>query len=130
MTYKSVFGAAVVLALGACATPRHEVAEIARAHTLVDQAEQSGAQQYASADLEAARNKLQQATNDHTDHDDAVRLADEASADAEVAIARTRAAKAQAALAQVNSSNDTLRQEASRSQDAAAGATEQTHENK
>jgi hypothetical protein len=129
MRYKSVFCAAAVLALGACATPRHEVAEVARAHTLVDQAEQAGAQQYASADLEAARNKLQQANDKRTDHDDAVRLADEAGADAEVAIARARAGKAQAALAQVNAGNDTLRQEASRSQDPAAVATEQNHDN-
>src|SRR5262245_24398113 len=103
--------AASLLALAGCASAPRQVAESTRAHTLVDQAEQAGAQQFAAADLEAARNKLQQADDKHTDHDLAVRLAQEAAADAEVAAARTRAAKAQQALAQVNAGSDTLRQE-------------------
>lgn len=108
-----LYSAASVLALTACATEEHrQIAEVSRAQTLVDQAEQSGAQQFASADLEAARNKLQAAQNKHTDDEAAMRLAEESSIDAEVAVARTRAAKAQQAVTQVNAGSETLRREA------------------
>jgi hypothetical protein len=101
----------LALAISGCATDRRQAVEVSRAQSLVDQAEQAGAQQYAAADLEAARNKLQQANNGHTDHEDATRLASEAAIDAQVASARTQAAKAQLALNQVNAGSETLRQE-------------------
>lgn len=109
-----LYCAAAAMALTGCAsTEEHrQVAVVARAQTLVDQAEQSGAQQFAAADLEAARNKLQMAQNKHTDDERAVRLAEESSADAQVAIARAHAAKAQQAQSQVNAGSETLRQEA------------------
>jgi hypothetical protein len=115
-----LYCAASVLALTGCATEeRHrQVADVARAQTLVEQAEQGGAQQYAAADLEAARNKLQVAQNKKTDDEVAQRLAVESAADAEVAVARTRAAKAQQAVTQVNAGHETLRQEATVEQSA------------
>src|SRR5262249_40452173 len=108
-----LYCAASVLALTGCATEeRHQqVAEVRRAQTLVDQAQQAGAQQFAAADLEAARNKLQVAQNKHTDDGAAQRMAAESAADAEVAIARSRAAKAQQALTQVNAGHESLREE-------------------
>jgi hypothetical protein len=63
------------------------------AHTLVSQAEQSGGQQYASANLEAA---------------------------AELALARTRALKAEQSLRQVNSGTATLQSESERERAAPA----------
>jgi hypothetical protein len=82
---------------------------------LVSQAEQSGAQQFASANLEAARSELQQADRDAKDHPLlATRLAQEASVDAELALARTRTAKAEQALREVNSSTATLPSESER----------------
>jgi hypothetical protein len=56
---KTLLCIASALALAACASDEHrQVAELSRAHTLVEQAQQAGAQQYAGADLEAANNKL------------------------------------------------------------------------
>ena len=107
---------ASALGLSACGTEPRQIAELSRAHTLVEQAEQAGAQQFAPADLDSARNKLQQAEQKHTDDELAARLSQEASIDAQVALARTRAAKAEQALAQVNAGSETLRQETNRPQ--------------
>jgi hypothetical protein len=107
---------AALLALAGCATTARQVPEVTAAHTLIAQAEQSDATQYASSDLEAARSKLRQA--DQSAHDDkpvlAAKLAQESSADAEVAMARTRATKAQQALAEVNAGTQTLHNETRR----------------
>jgi hypothetical protein len=114
MSKTILYCAATVLALTGCASEeRHQqIADTSRAQTMVDQAEQAGAQQFAAADLEAARNKLQVAQNKKTDDEVAQRMAQEAAADAEVAVARTRAAKAQQAVTQVSAGHESLRQEA------------------
>lgn len=111
MSKTLLYCVASALAIGGCASERQPTVEISRARSLIDQANQTGAQQFAAADIEAAHNKLQQAEAKHTDHDVAKRLADEASIDAEVATARTQAGKAQQALNQVEAASDTLRQE-------------------
>jgi hypothetical protein len=97
-----------------CASEPRPVAELARAHTLVEAAEQSGAQQYAATDLDAARDKLQRAERHEVGPELAYRLAEEASVDAQVAAARARAAKAEHAVAEVDASIETLRRETSR----------------
>jgi hypothetical protein len=96
-----------LIAAAGCASAPKPTAELVQAHSLVDQAEQSGAPQFASADVAAARSKLQQA----------LRSAQEASVDARVALARTNAAKAQAALRDVNAGTQTLRKETERQSD-------------
>ena len=107
------------LALTGCASVPTPTAELAQAHSLVDEAEQSGAPQYASADLAAARSKLQQADLDaKKEPQRANDEAQEASADARVALARTNAAKAQAALRDVNAGTQTLQNETDRAQNA------------
>lgn len=55
--------ALTLMVLAGCASgpSRQTTADLARAHSLVAAAEQSGAQQYAAADLQAARDKAQQA---------------------------------------------------------------------
>ena len=50
-----------VLAGCASGPPPQTTADLARAHTMVAAAEQGGAQQYAAADLQSARDKAQQA---------------------------------------------------------------------
>lgn len=110
--------AALGLALASvgCASAPKPTAEIAQAHSLVDQAEQGGATQYASADLALARSKLQQADLEaQKKPEQSLRSAQEASADARVALARTNAVKAEAALRDVNAGTQTLRDEAGRS---------------
>jgi hypothetical protein len=105
------------LAVAGCSSGPAPTAELAQAHSLVDQAEQSGAPQYASADLSSARSKLQQADSDaRKEPQKSLDEAQEATADARVALARTNAGKAQAALRDVNAGTRTLQNEADRQQ--------------
>jgi hypothetical protein len=101
--------------LAGCAShPAVPVADLTRAHTLVTQAQMSDAPRYDSVDLAAAQDKLQQADSNSQSHPMlAGQLAQEASADAQLSMARTRARKAQASLAQVNDSLTALRQQTS-----------------
>jgi len=105
----------VLLAGAGCASEPKPTAELAQAHSLVDQAEQSGASQYASADLAMARSKLQQADLEAQRHPvESLRSAQEATVDARVALARTNAATAQVALRDVDAGTQTLRSETDR----------------
>jgi uncharacterized protein DUF4398 len=107
---------ALITAAG-CASAPKPTADLAQAHALVDQAEQSGAPQFASADLATARSKLQQADLDAAKHpEQSISLAQEASIDAQIAIVRTNSAKAQQALRDVNAGTQTLRNETDRMQ--------------
>ena len=108
----AVLSPIVALLLGCADNPRPQmpVADLASAHALVTQAEQSGAQTYDSADLLAAQQELQQADNASNARPlAAARLAEEASVDAQLAIARTRAAEEQNHLRQVNENLQVLR---------------------
>jgi hypothetical protein len=81
---------------------------------LVAEAEQSDAPRYDSADLAAAQAKLQMADQQAQSQPPmAARLSQEASVDAELALARTRANKEQDALNQVNASLAALREQLS-----------------
>jgi Domain of unknown function (DUF4398) len=107
----------VLLAASGCSSGPKPTADLAQAHTLVDQAEQSGAAQFASDDLVRARNKLQQADQDARNKPEAsMQLAQEATVDARLAIARTAALKAQQAMRDVNAGTQTLRNETDRAQ--------------
>jgi hypothetical protein len=104
-----------LLAVAGCASGPAPTAELAQAHSLVDQAEQGGAPQFASADLATARSKLQQADSEAKSHPElSLRSAQEATVDARVAIARTNSAKAQVALRDVNAGTQSLRNETDR----------------
>jgi Domain of unknown function (DUF4398) len=108
--------AALLMAAG-CASEPAPTADLAQAHTLVDQAEQSGASQFASSDLASARSKLQMADQDaRKQPEQSIRLAQEATVDARVALARTNATKAQQAMRDVNAGTQTLRNETDRAQ--------------
>jgi hypothetical protein len=106
---------AMLLALLGCASAR-PVPDLVGSRTLISQAEQSDAPQFASADLESARSKVRQADEDARQGKTvlATRLAHEAAVDAEVAMARTRALKAEQALRDVNAGTQTLRNESLR----------------
>jgi hypothetical protein len=108
---------------------RATTADLARAHTLVAQAQASGAQQYAGADLQAARDNVQQA--DQLAKRDSRRagwLANEAAANAQLASARTQSARVQQALEDSNRILQTLREETERNASGAGAppATEQS----
>ncbi len=109
---------AALMAIGAvvgCAShPPAPVADLTRAHTLVAQAQAGDAPRYDSLDLTAAQDKLQQADSSAQSQPImAGQLAQEASANAELALARTRAREAQESLGQVNDSLAALRAQTS-----------------
>jgi hypothetical protein len=116
--------AALILigALAGCAShPPAPVADLTRAHTLVAQAQTSDAPRYDSVDLAAAQDKLQQADSSaQTRPVLAGQLAQEASADAQLSMARTRARKAQESLGQVNDSLAALHEQTGAAQDVPA----------
>jgi hypothetical protein len=112
-TISVLAASATLLTLTACASTPQPVPEVAAAHALISQAEQSDATQFASSDLEAARSKVRLADQDVHDNKPilAAKLGQESSVDAEVAIARTRAMKSEQALKDVNAGTSTLRNE-------------------
>jgi hypothetical protein len=115
--FAALAATAVLCAAAGCAGTPPPTAELAQAHTLVDQAEQGGAAQFASADLAIARSKLQQADQDaRKQPEQSKRLAEEATVDARVALARTGTVKAQQAMRDVNAGTQTLRSETERTQ--------------
>ena len=127
MTARTTFLTLILVALasGCGGEPKRPSEQLTRAKTLVEQAEKGGAQRYAAADLDQARNKLDAANKafEKGKEDQANQLAAEAALDAEVANARAAAGEAQKAAQEVGKSTDTLRQEAERTP--ATGATTQ-----
>lgn len=104
------------LLFGGCASPPRPVEELARARATIEQAEQAGAQQFAGADLERARDQLRQAdaADKKKDMEAARRMALQAASDAQLAAAKTRQAKAEQAEQEVAAGTQTLKQESDR----------------
>jgi Domain of unknown function (DUF4398) len=104
------------LASGCATREDRPTEELTEARTLIDHARQSGANEYASREVQSAQDKLHQAelAADRKNHAVARRLAVEASLDAQLATARTRSGKAESAAEQVEASVRTLREEAAR----------------
>ena len=103
-------------ALGACAAGPDPKPEIESARTLITQAEQSGAPEFAGADIQSARDHLQRAEEADSKHrdDDAQRYAAQAAVDAKLAMGRTAAVKAEQAAQEAQRGVDALQQEANR----------------
>jgi hypothetical protein len=109
--------ACTALLIAGCATKvERPTQEITRATTLIEQAEKAGAQRYAAAELQQARDKVAQADAAATEGKGelALRLATEATLDAELANARTASGEAQRSAEEVRRSTETLREEATR----------------
>lgn len=106
----------LLLGAGCASSGKPPVAEITAARASITQAESVGAVQQAPVDLLAAREKLGRAEAAVRDkrYLQARQLADEAQVDAEVAERRTRAMKAQQAVAELERSNQLLREEIER----------------
>jgi hypothetical protein len=87
---------------------------MARAHTLVEQADKADAQHYAAADLQRAHDELSMAEREFgaQKYSEAQVDAESAAADADVASARAAAAQAQRAATEVNRSNSAVAAEA------------------
>lgn len=109
--------AALVFLLTGCASSADRpTEELARANESIEAAEEAGAREYGLTALDRARTKSQEAmiAAERGDHDLAWRLAREAELDAELAAAQANHGKADAALAEINDSIDTLRTEIAR----------------
>src|SRR5450755_4696289 len=117
--------AAALGCLAACATegpPPNE--QLTRAHTLVEQADKSGAQRYAAADLQRAHDELTAADQAEAarKYDLARSDAESAAVDADLASARSSAGEAQHAAQEVSNGTATTRSEADRAADAPVAA--------
>ena len=102
---------------GGCATQGPQpTEEMTRARTLIEQADRSGAQRYAAADLQRAHDELSNADKATAEkkYDEARRYAESAAVDADVASARATAGDAQRAAHETVEGNETLRQESAR----------------
>jgi hypothetical protein len=111
--------AAVVTLCGCASAPSRPTVDVTRAQTLIQQAEQNGAQRFAAADLDHARDALRrsQVAMDAGNEDVANRLSAEAAVDAELALARSAAGQAAKSAAEVSASIETLRTESQRDVD-------------
>ena len=97
-------------------------AEVTRARTLIEQAEKSGGQQYAGAQIQSARSKLRLVDEVRDSHKGsrkdreitARQQAEEAAADAELAVALTARGEAEKAAAEVSAGTNALRRESVR----------------
>ncbi|HSF46970.1 MAG TPA: DUF4398 domain-containing protein [Burkholderiales bacterium] len=123
MSLRNGFVTCVLVALltaGCGSEPKRPTEQLTRAQTLIEQAEKAGAQRYAAADLETARNKLQSANKaaDDGKQKQATQLAEEAALDAELAAARAATGEAKKAADEVGRSTEQLRQEAGPKPDA------------
>lgn len=122
-TFKSTASAAAkalaagsLLALAACASTPPPTDELARAESAIKRAEEARVADYASPELKTAREKLA-AARDAASRDDmvlAARLAEQSRVDAEVATAKSDAAKAQATIEEMKKANEAIQQESLR----------------
>jgi len=124
MIHRLIAVSAAVAFIAGCASSPRPTEELTRARTLVEQASQAGAQEFAPADLATAREELQRAETDANAgrQDDARRGAERAAVDAQLAAARASSGKAQRAAQEVTASVETLRREAARDTGAAPAA--------
>jgi hypothetical protein len=109
--------AATTIALSACAsTPEEPTAQLRAAEQAIADAERAEAGQHAAGELSEARTKLESANAAVRDEkmEQAARLAEQARVDAELANARTAAAKAQAVNDEMKRSTQTLIEEMQR----------------
>jgi Domain of unknown function (DUF4398) len=117
-TIRVAAAVALCASVASCETspPRDTTDELARAHALIHQAEESGASQYAGADLERARDELQHAEDSSHGGEPVTvqRLASEAAVDAQLASARTSSAKAQHDLGVLQASLEKMRSDEQR----------------
>lgn len=99
-----------LLALCGCASEALNQ-QLATSREAVDQARSAGAAEKAPADFDSAVDKMNRATTAANDRhkDDAMRLAQEAQVDANLARARTDSAQARLAAAEMEKSNQILR---------------------
>lgn len=116
----SVAALSTMLLLAACSgQPARPDASLVRAKTAIDQATLAGGTRYAPADLNHAQSQLQAANVSQVRGDEkrARYQAEEAEADAQLALARAQAGKAAEAALQVRQGNQALQEQMEQSND-------------
>lgn len=108
--------ATAVLALAACASVPRPDAEMAVAQSTLSQAQSARAEQYAPVELHNARTRFGWAQQAMAREDYALarRLAEEADADAKLALTKSEASRQEQAAAELRQGIDTLKQELDR----------------
>ncbi len=103
----------LLLMTGACATTNPPTQQLTETETVIRQASQIGAGDYAPLELRQARQKLEQAraAYNREDFDEAARLAEQAKVDAELAQIKTLSGKAQLAVRELRESIRVLQEE-------------------
>jgi hypothetical protein len=104
---------AIAFGIVACASTPMPVEKLAVAKSSLERAEQAQAAQFATIELNSARNKFAaaQAAADKKDADVAARLADQADVDAQLAEATARAKQQQQLVAEMDAGMRDLRNE-------------------
>jgi hypothetical protein len=104
---------ALAMVLGGCASTPPPTAELAAAEAALQEAEREGAADFAPVELGFARERLSaaQAASEGRDHARAQQAAAQARIDAELALVKSRAARARAAVQQRSEENRALRRE-------------------
>lgn len=111
----SGIGLAAVL-IGGCASIPAPTEQVAASKTAVSNAASAGGNEYASANMREAQDKLERAVQAmaEQDYQDARLLAEQAEVDAQLAASKARAAKAQEAAVTVLEDSRVLREEIDR----------------
>lgn len=119
----TALAAALILVGGCAGTPEAPDQALARAEVGIENAERSGARQFATDELDAAREKLTRARAavDQEDMLAARRYAEQAEVDAELAAATARNYKAQESADELDRSIEVLREEIARNRMAEGG---------
>jgi hypothetical protein len=103
--------------VGGCATePARPTEQVTKARSVIQQADKGDAQRYAAADLQRAHDELSSAERaaDKRQYEEALRLAEKAEVDADLAAARGSSGAAERAVQEVRQSIETLKQESER----------------
>ena len=116
-TYQTLYGIGILsVTLVSCSSIPPPTEQLAVSRMEVSNATIAGANQYASEDMRAAQSKLDRAVKamNEEDYQNALTLAEQAQADAQLASAKTRAAKAEIAAHTVVQDSRVLQKELER----------------
>ncbi|WP_069132079.1 DUF4398 domain-containing protein [Rhodohalobacter halophilus] len=106
----------LIFLTGACASTNPPTRQLTETETVIRQADQIGAGDYAPLEIRQARQKLEQAhaAYNNEDYEEAARLAEQAKVDAELAQIKTLSGKAQLAVRELRESIRLLEEELSK----------------
>lgn len=119
-SYASLLSAFALIGAGGCASAPPPDAEIARATSQIEQAQQAGAGEFAAVELQAATNNLRlaQTAADKGHRDEARKLAARSELDGQLAESKARTQQSAKSAMAVQKGTETLQRESDRALDA------------